>query len=99
MIEQKKNSTLLSRLYNVLFRHGLKDSTDQTKQEYVATIKRGVDSWNQWREQHPDIQPDLSNINLTGIRLGEANLSRTNLQNSLLPQTDLNNTNLNEANL
>jgi len=30
-----------------------------TNQEHLDILKQGVDTWNQWRQEHPDIQPDL----------------------------------------
>jgi hypothetical protein len=38
--------------------------------EHVAMLKKGVDAWNAWRNQNPDIRPDLA-----GASLSEANLS------------------------
>jgi len=35
-------------------------------QEYVDLLQQGVAVWNQWRKDHPDIQPDLSELDLTG---------------------------------
>ncbi|MBN3884140.1 MAG: pentapeptide repeat-containing protein [Nostoc sp. JL34] len=29
-------------------------------EEHVAILKKGVKTWNKWREQHPEIIPDLS---------------------------------------
>ena len=28
--------------------------------EHVAILKKGVDTWNAWRRENPDIRPDLS---------------------------------------
>ena len=33
-------------------------------QEQLDILKQGVKVWNQWREEHPDIQPELSVANL-----------------------------------
>jgi hypothetical protein len=33
-------------------------------QEHFDILKQGVGIWNQWREEHADIQPDLSDANL-----------------------------------
>ena len=30
-----------------------------TNQEHLDILKQGVDTWNQWRQEHPDIRPDL----------------------------------------
>ena len=29
-------------------------------EEQLRILKQGVDAWNEWREEHPDIQQDLS---------------------------------------
>jgi hypothetical protein len=39
--------------------------------EHVALLKKGVDAWNEWRKENPEIQPDLSDANL---RLAVRNL-------------------------
>ena len=38
--------------------------------EHVAILKQGVDDWNAWRRENPDIRPDLSGANLRGGRRG-----------------------------
>ena len=47
--------------------------------EHLARLKQGVEVWNQWRRENPDLCPDLSQANLTGAHLVEADLSDTNL--------------------
>ena len=32
--------------------------------EHVAQLMKGVDAWNLWRNQHPNIQPDLAKAEL-----------------------------------
>ena len=39
--------------------------------EHVAKLQEGVEAWNLWREQNPDIQPDLSETDLSRVNLGE----------------------------
>jgi len=34
--------------------------------EHVAMLKKGVDAWNGWRDENPDMSPDLSKANLRG---------------------------------
>ena len=29
-------------------------------EEHVALLKQGVEVWNKWREENPDIKPDLT---------------------------------------
>ena len=38
-------------------------------EEHVALLKQGVEVWNKWREENPDIRPDLSEADLTGANL------------------------------
>jgi hypothetical protein len=35
-------------------------------EEHVAILERGIDAWNQWRKEQPEITPDLSGANLSG---------------------------------
>jgi uncharacterized protein YjbI with pentapeptide repeats len=42
--------------------------------DHIAQLKKGVDAWNAWREENPDILPDLSEANLRGANLGRARL-------------------------
>ncbi len=32
--------------------------------EHLEILKQGVEAWNQWRENNPDVEPDLSH---TGV--------------------------------
>lgn len=60
--------------------------------EHVELLQQGVGIWNQWRKAHPDIQPDLSGVDLHRIDLRHARLSFASLNN-----TDLSNANLHQA--
>jgi hypothetical protein len=42
--------------------------------EHVALLKQGVEAWNAWREENPNILPDLSNADLSKASLIGANL-------------------------
>jgi len=59
-------------------------------EEHVKILKQGVEVWNKWREENPDvIIPDLSGANLSGAILREADLSeadliRANLRGAIL---------------
>ncbi len=44
-------------------------------QEHLAILKQGVDVWNKWRDEHRDMLPDLSYINLNRIYLRRAHLT------------------------
>ena len=29
-------------------------------EEHLKTLQQGVETWNEWREDHPDVIPDLA---------------------------------------
>jgi hypothetical protein len=73
-------------------------------EEQVRILKKGVEAWNDWREQAPDIRVNLSGANLSGAdlfraNLTEANLSEANLGEATLSEADLSGANLQWANL
>jgi len=74
--------------------------------EHVAMIlEKGVEAWNAWRKENPDIRPDLSEtdrfigVNLSGADLSEALLMGANLFQANLSGADLSEALLNGANL
>ena len=52
--------------------------------EHLAILRQGVEVWNQWREEHPDVQPDLRKGDLYGITLPKANMSEGDLREARL---------------
>ena len=72
--------------------------------EHVAIFRQGVAAWNTWRDENPNIFPDLSKETLTNAHLSRANLFgatliETNLTGANLSGADLILTNLSDANL
>ena len=82
--------------------------------EHVAKLREGVQAWNAWRAQNPNIQPDLretdlvrvdlsgadlSGADLSGANLRKANLDWAQLIRANLCKTDLGGANLGGANL
>jgi Pentapeptide repeats (8 copies) len=63
-------------------------------QEHLNRLKEGIEAWNAWRNQYPDIRPDLS-----GADLGLADLSGANLSRAALWEADLRSANLSGADL
>lgn len=47
-------------------------------EEHLNLLKHGVDIWNQWRTEHSEIRPDLSEADLSNIDLSSANLNSAN---------------------
>jgi Pentapeptide repeats (8 copies) len=67
--------------------------------KHLDILKQGVETWNQWREEHPDIQPVLSYANFRKSDLRNANLNETNLYTADLVRANLVGANLYKANL
>ena len=72
--------------------------------EHLARLLEGVAAWNAWREQNPDLNPDLQKGDLNGHNLRKADLSnatlsRANLGGANLTSAILSGANLNEATL
>jgi hypothetical protein len=64
-------------------------------QEQLAILEQGVEVWNEWRDEHPDIrEPDLSKANLNNFNLNRANLSNARLDYVYLSDADLRNARL-----
>jgi len=49
-------------------------------EEHLKILKQGVEVWNQWREENPEIAPDLSEANLVSMNLVGADLSGADLR-------------------
>jgi hypothetical protein len=72
--------------------------------EHFTLLKQGVDVWNCWRRQNPELgsqflRPDLSGAKLSGVNLSEANLSTAELGEANLCGADLIGADLSRANL
>ena len=67
--------------------------------KHVKILKKGVEGWNQWREENPDIAPDLSRADLSKSYLRGAKFMRANLYGAYLVETILDVANLNGADL
>jgi uncharacterized protein YjbI with pentapeptide repeats len=71
---------------------------------HVAALAQGPEAWNAWRDEHPDIVPDLNGADLRGFqlfgaRLDGANLARANLIEATLSLADLTGADLTDATL
>jgi uncharacterized protein YjbI with pentapeptide repeats len=77
---------------------------------HIKILKQGVTVWNKWRQEHPEITPDLSRTNLrsagcldmadlSGANLREVDLGKTYMFGILLTNADLFGANLKGADL
>ena len=67
--------------------------------QHLDLLKQGVEAWNQWRKEHPEIQPDLNEAHLEDIDLSRVNLGKTLLRNAHIQRTTLIGARLAEAHL
>ncbi|NEQ48192.1 MAG: hypothetical protein F6K00_33530 [Leptolyngbya sp. SIOISBB] len=68
-------------------------------QEQLERLIRSVQEWNHWREEHPDVEVDLSGASLYKANLSGANLSGTELRDTDLSRAELNRAELRGADL
>ena len=73
-------------------------------QEHLDILAQGVEAWNQWRKEHAEIKPNLSNADLSRAdlwkaKLRDANLSQADLFDADLRQADLRGADLSNADL
>ena len=67
--------------------------------EHLALLRDDVEVWNAWREENPEIKPNLLLANLDEADLRRANLSGANLNEANLSEANLLGANLHEADL
>jgi len=62
--------------------------------KHLEILKQGVETWNQWRKDNPEVIPDLSEAVVTGAVLSSINLSGADLH-----EADIRGANLVDADL
>ncbi|HET9282602.1 MAG TPA: toll/interleukin-1 receptor domain-containing protein [Candidatus Angelobacter sp.] len=76
--------------------------------EHLEKLKKGVETWNKWRNENREIIPDLSDaklnwsdlaVKLSRVNLSKADLSRTDLEGMNLIKAYLRGAHLTDANL
>jgi len=68
-------------------------------QEHLDMLRQGVEVWNDWRKEQPNVRPALSNADLWKADLSYADLRDADLRGADLTEADLTNANLSHANL
>lgn len=68
-------------------------------QEHLKILKHGIDYWNSWREQCPEVMPDLRRADFSETDLSEVDFSSADLSNAILRGADLMGANLRRADL
>ena len=64
----------------------IKKKTLTPNKKHLKILKQGVILWNQWREDNPDVIPELA-----GVKLNDLELEGINLRNADLRGSDLSN--------
>ena len=67
--------------------------------KHLAVLRQGVEAWNRWRAEHPDVTPDLSEANLRALELKGVNLRQADLRDADLRAVNLEGADLSEAKL
>jgi uncharacterized protein YjbI with pentapeptide repeats len=67
--------------------------------EHLAKLREGVEAWNSWRRERPDVGPNLSRADLRGVYLHGADLHVANLSEADLTGANLTVTDLTLANI
>src|SRR5262245_36485049 len=58
-------------------------------EEQLGILRQGFEAWKAWRQNHPDIGPDLRGANLVGTHLRWADLMGADLHGASLHGADL----------
>lgn len=53
-------------------------------EQHLNILEQGVNAWNDWREQNPQVWPDLTEANLSNKELRKVNFSRASLSKANL---------------
>jgi uncharacterized protein YjbI with pentapeptide repeats len=68
-------------------------------EEHLKILRQGVEAWNAWRMEHPEIKPDLKRAALLPAELRGANLQTADLRGANFRGADLSGADLQEADL
>ena len=67
--------------------------------EHLKIIRQGVDAWNEWRKQNPELKPDLRKADLRPVSLEGADLRGADLWMADLEGAKLHGADLRDAHL
>ncbi|MGB6990649.1 MAG: toll/interleukin-1 receptor domain-containing protein [Candidatus Sulfotelmatobacter sp.] len=67
--------------------------------QHLFLLQDGVEGWNQWRRENPDVRPNLREADLSRADLRDAHLASANLGEAKLFSANLNGANLSGANI
>ena len=68
-------------------------------QKHLDILFSGIETWNQWRVDNPDIKPNLKNADLRGMDLGLGNFNNTDFSGAKLKNSEFFHSDFIRANL
>lgn len=68
-------------------------------EQHITLLRQGFKVWNKWRQQNPEIIPELKAADLTGLKLFKVDLAGADLSEADFSGTSLYKANLSGANL
>jgi hypothetical protein len=90
----------LSQLAEMVIKHSTDfERRERFRSEHLSVLQNGVEQWNQWRKDNPEIRPILYDAPLNGANFSQANFSNANLIGAQLQKATLIEVNFHEANL
>jgi len=63
-------------------------------EQHIQLLKQGQEVWNDWRQEHRQLQPDLEDADLAGMNLDHFLLWKTRLKGANLANASLRHTSL-----
>lgn len=64
---------------------------------HLKILKQGVETWNRWREEHPEVRPNLRKADLAVMDLSGANFEGADLNRAILSLASLGGVNFTNA--
>src|SRR5258708_3262161 len=84
----------LTSVHQLMGSYPTSEENVMANQEHLDLLHQSIDTWNTWRKEHQDIQPDFSEADLSSVDLSYADLHSADLS-----YADLNHANLSNADL
>ena len=70
-----------------------------TNVEHLVILKKGVEVWNKWREENPEIKINLSDVDFRNINLSDVDFTEIDLRGANFREVNLERANLSEADI
>ena len=96
----KTRKQSLQELAQLIVEHSVEfKRRERVRKNHLKILHSGVEQWNKWRKENPEIRPILYEAPLNHANLSNANFCNANLIGAQLQHADLSGANFHEANL